>query len=121
MYSSLYSNIWGVPSSTITGTDADGNLTINVSSVELNTNHQSIGPGENPSDFQSQLIIELEKRGKSAPSMEKRTELIQHEHSLGHFGREAIFKKLWSNNIWWPKFEVIFKMSLTIAMLAIDS
>jgi hypothetical protein len=49
------------------------------------------------------LAIELEKRGKQSPSTEaERLELIQREHSFGHFGREAIFKQLFNKGYWWP-------------------
>jgi hypothetical protein len=49
------------------------------------------------------LAIELEKRGKQSPSTEaERIELIQREHSFGHFGREAIFKQLFNKGYWWP-------------------
>jgi len=49
------------------------------------------------------LLIELEKRGKRAPaSMEERHQLIEKEHSLGHFGKDVIFRKLYDQDIWWP-------------------
>ena len=103
LYASMYSNTWGVPSTTMMSTDADGNLVVNCHAVGTRSKPKSIpsvGPGGNPLDL---ITIELEKRGMKAPPESKRFELIQREHSLGHFGREAIFKKLWSKNIWWPK------------------
>ena len=113
LYASMYSNTWGVPSTTMMSTDADGNLLINCHAVSTRSKSKvksSVAPGGNPSDLtgkhidsQKTLLIELEKRGKSAPPEQQRYELIQREHALGHFGREAIFQKLWSKNIWWPK------------------
>ena len=48
-------------------------------------------------------MIEMEKRGKSAPSTEvERTMLIRNQHELGHFGREATYKALYNKDIWWP-------------------
>jgi transposase InsO family protein len=45
----------------------------------------------------------MEKSGKRIPpTKEERTALIEKEHSLGHFGRDAIFSSLFDNhNIWW--------------------
>ena len=113
LYASLYSNTWGVPSTTLMSTDADGNLVINCHAVSTRSKsklNSSVASGGNPLDLngkhidsQKTLLIELEKRGKIAPPEQDRYELIQHEHSFGHFGREAIFKKLWSKSIWWPK------------------
>ena len=50
------------------------------------------------------LAIELEKRGKQAPlTSEARVGLIAKEHALGHFGRKAIFDKLFlERGYWWP-------------------
>lgn len=49
------------------------------------------------------LQVELEKRGKIAPAEASRRELIEREHAFGHFGREAIYKKLYNSGFWWPK------------------
>ena len=58
-------------------------------------------PGEDP-DRDATLLVEMEKRGKTCPATkEERRALIEKEHAFGHFGREAIFKKLWSKGIWW--------------------
>ena len=49
------------------------------------------------------LRIEMEKRGKTVPPPADRERLIQQQHALGHFGRDAIFKKLYDqDNLWWP-------------------
>jgi transposase InsO family protein len=51
----------------------------------------------------SDLIVELERRGKRCPSSDaERSELIKRAHSLGHFGREALFRRLFNDNFWWP-------------------
>ena len=49
------------------------------------------------------LAIECEKRGKQCPeSDEEKNALIEKEHVFGHFGRDAMFKKLWEKGYWWP-------------------
>jgi len=50
------------------------------------------------------LLVELERRGKKMPKSDtERKELISKAHLFGHFGREAIFKKLWNQGHWWPR------------------
>ena len=54
-------------------------------------------------DKELKLIVELERRGKIAPSTrEERLKLIDEEHQRGHFGRDAIYRKLFAANHWWP-------------------
>jgi transposase InsO family protein len=50
------------------------------------------------------LAVEMEKRGKTAPSStaDKRA-LIKKQHLFGHFGREAIYRALFDAGRWWPK------------------
>ncbi len=49
------------------------------------------------------LAVELEKRGKTCPSSEhEKQALIEKQHALGHFGREAIYKALLNAGHWWP-------------------
>jgi len=51
----------------------------------------------------SDLIVELERRGKRCPaSTLERHELISKAHAYGHFGREAIFRRLFTDGYWWP-------------------
>ena len=51
----------------------------------------------------AELIVELETRGKRCPpSAAERSELIQLAHIVGHFGREAIFRRLFADGYWWP-------------------
>ncbi|HVW99438.1 MAG TPA: DDE-type integrase/transposase/recombinase, partial [Candidatus Babeliaceae bacterium] len=51
----------------------------------------------------SSLLIEVEKKGKICPdSIEKRKALVSSAHHFGHFGRDAMFKQLWSKGYWWP-------------------
>jgi len=53
---------------------------------------------------QLDLLIELEKRGMTSPPTElERTDLIEREHALGHFGIDAIYKSIYAKGIWWPK------------------
>ena len=127
LYTSMYSKTWGVPSLHLLSTDADGNLRVNCQIVDVQMEeakyaideilqdvqdaaqqHQQqltspVAPGGNPLDLQKLLVKELEKRGMKAPHESNRIKIIEEEHVLGHFGREAIFKKLWSKNLWWPK------------------
>ena len=49
------------------------------------------------------LAVELEKRGKVSPDAKSRDDMIEQEHAFGHFGREAIYKKLYERGFWWPK------------------
>ena len=49
------------------------------------------------------LAIALENRGKKCPASDaEKRDLIEKEHAFGHFGREAIYKKLYSKDYWWP-------------------
>ena len=49
------------------------------------------------------LAVELERRGKRCPSSDaERSELITQAHSFGHFGREAVFRRLFNDGFWWP-------------------
>ena len=49
------------------------------------------------------MIIEMEKRGKTVPSSDvEKLLLIQKEHDVGHFGREAVYKALFNRGYWWP-------------------
>jgi hypothetical protein len=54
-------------------------------------------------DFKMKLALLMESKGKTIPATEQeRLQLIQQEHSLGHFGRDAIFNALMDENYWWP-------------------
>jgi transposase InsO family protein len=48
------------------------------------------------------LIVELERRGKRAAPKQERPALINKFHLAGHFGRDAIFNKMYSKGYWWP-------------------
>jgi transposase InsO family protein len=49
------------------------------------------------------LAVELERRGKTCPPSEvERLDFIKKVHSFGHFGREAIFRRLFNDGFWWP-------------------
>lgn len=47
------------------------------------------------------LAVELERRGKRAPPESERVKLIEDAHLFGHFGRDALFKKLYNSGHWW--------------------
>ena len=58
---------------------------------------------DNIEQQQHNLLVEMEKRGKTSPSTTAaKRELIVNEHLFGHFGRDAIFKSLFNKNYWWP-------------------
>jgi transposase InsO family protein len=67
----------------------------------------SLGEGsaeaESESEAQTRLMIELEKRGKSSPPEAQRRILVHEYHLRGHFGRDAVYKKLFADGYWWPK------------------
>lgn len=111
MFQAAYATapVWGV----------DGSLTtapLQLSATQLvgeRAADQSAGqPQAQPDDTQiplsaaapsSDLIVELERRGKRCPSSDdERSELIKDAHALGHFGREAIFRRLFNDGFWWP-------------------
>lgn len=109
MFHAAYSTcpVWGV----------DGILPTSPLELELNgsslvgegdADHSAPQPASSvPSQIQStsesDLIVELERRGKRCPSSEmERSVLIQKVHSFGHFGREAIFRRLFNDGFWWP-------------------
>jgi len=49
------------------------------------------------------MQIELEKRGKAAPPTAERGTLVHEYHLRGHFGRDAVYKKLYADGHWWPR------------------
>ena len=49
------------------------------------------------------LQIELERRGKTAPPEDDRRRLVSEYHLRGHFGRDAVYKKLYADGFWWPR------------------
>jgi hypothetical protein len=51
---------------------------------------------------QAKLLVEMELRGKKVPAVAEREELIEDEHLMGHFGRDALYKKLYHKGYWWP-------------------
>ena len=49
------------------------------------------------------LMVELEKRGKTCPdSEEEKVELIKKHHLFGHFGRDGVYRSLFNAGYWWP-------------------
>jgi hypothetical protein len=54
-------------------------------------------------DLIVKLAEQMELKGKTIPNTEEeRLQLIQQEHSLGHFGRDAIVNALMDEDYWWP-------------------
>ncbi|HVX00123.1 MAG TPA: RNase H-like domain-containing protein, partial [Candidatus Babeliaceae bacterium] len=80
---------------------SNNSLTVSSESVHVN----------NPANMD--LAVELEKRGKVAPSdPDERLRLISDAHLFGHFGREAIFKRLWHQGYWWPDMRAVITNEL---------
>jgi hypothetical protein len=46
--------------------------------------------------------FEAYRHGKSIPDEENRILLLEQQHALGHFGVNAVVKKLWHDGYWWP-------------------
>jgi hypothetical protein len=73
------------------------------------------------------LAVELEKRGKRSPATEaEKVALIELEHALGHFGRDAIYTALWNKNWWWFKMrsqilEVIRECDACMAFVVVQA
>ena len=42
-------------------------------------------------------------KGKSVPVVERRRDMIQQAHLMGHFGLQQVFLKIWHDGFWWPK------------------
>jgi transposase InsO family protein len=99
-------------------TDENGNLMVNQSSPSPIVAHTAAsvseaGGGEQRRSSQPNsngvdphlidLAVELERRGMKAPQESERIKLIEQIHFAGgHFGRDAIFRALWSKKLWWP-------------------
>jgi len=127
MFAAQYKNsVWGVPSNirfeyspSMVDTTSS-----NFSALQENSSSITLQPldvtGEISSSEQQQtqvnqsdgalhdrafveLQAEMERRGKQLPPLQDRVRLIKEQHELGHFGRDAIFKKLYEHlNLWWP-------------------
>jgi len=112
MFTSLYPSTWGVMDETSAATlkrflpeapkVVDEEI-VPVVSTSLSRR------GEDGSINISALTLEevtilMEESGKIIPeTVEEQTEMIEQEHMLGHFGRDAVFKKLYAKGYWWPK------------------
>jgi transposase InsO family protein len=125
MYAALYPTTWGVPTADVMSTDADGNLRVNfalsstVAQAVASLSEAGGGvsrplPQSTICSAQSMqvnvvqkdhmdLAVELERRGMKAPPEQDRLSIIEKLHfSGGHFGRDAIYRSLWSKKVWWP-------------------
>ena len=105
MYGSAYQHcpIWGVDGKLLTspisagGGAANAGLTLAGATIENQASDDN-----NVVDDDSNLVTELEKRGKTCPPLEERMDIIAKAHAFGHFGREAVFMKIWHQGYWWP-------------------
>jgi hypothetical protein len=60
-------------------------------------------PTTAPIDDANKLLVELERRGKTAPATDQeKIQLIDAEHQRGHFGRDSIYRALYRAGHWWP-------------------
>jgi len=103
------SPVWGVA-----GTLPSAPLQINASSLvgeedadqsaaSTTSSQQNLTSVSSQLASESDLAVELERRGKRCPPTEvERSELIKKAHSFGHFGREAVFRRLFNDGFWWP-------------------
>ena len=123
MYTSLYPKTWGVPDADATcspfrllGGEGITVSTVNTEQDDMAEVDDEKGSVDDTSDIDdekgsvdsdlsinSDLLIELEKRGKISPPIAERLEMISKEHEFGHFGRDAIYKKLFMKGYWWEK------------------
>ena len=113
MFAAQYHNsVWGIPSnirfegiasaSVDEPLPPDKSLFLPVKSFSLE-GERSESSDDQEDRSMVQLRAEMERRGKSIPLPEDRTQLIAQQHQLGHFGRDAIYKKLFDHhNLWWP-------------------
>ena len=71
--------------------------------IEVAPSTSPAAPSSSIEDQELKLLVELERRGKIAPAThDERIKLIDAEHQRGHFGRDAIYLKLYKANYWWP-------------------
>jgi len=56
-------------------------------------------------ELHSDLLTKLmsETKGKTIPELAHRQQLVANAHAFGHFGRDAIYQKLYHDGFWWPK------------------
>jgi hypothetical protein len=45
----------------------------------------------------------MERRGKRCPLADQWQTLVHEYHQAGHFGRDAVYNKLYADGYWWPK------------------
>jgi RNase H-like domain found in reverse transcriptase/Reverse transcriptase (RNA-dependent DNA polymerase)/Integrase zinc binding domain/Integrase core domain/Chromo (CHRromatin Organisation MOdifier) domain/Retrotransposon gag protein/Zinc knuckle len=71
--------------------------------LELQSNDDLEIDSDESNNDRELLLLAMEKRGKKVPPENERVNLIQTAHAFGHFGRDAIYKKLFFDGYWWPK------------------
>ena len=118
MYERLYSNpTWGVPQTIRFSADLmkefaaapeefDDKGRPNLRRMQLRSSNENKSESKDltESELKGFLLMEGERRGKRIIEDESiQLEIIREEHHLGHFGRDAIYSKLYSEHgIWWP-------------------
>jgi len=108
MYTTKYAGKpWGVPANirfadpVIIEQDTSSAETIQVRPIVVDSSSEEKDPLED--NLKLKLMAQMELKGKTIPASEEdRIKLIQQEHSLGHFGRDAIFNALMDEDYWWP-------------------
>ena len=76
---------------------------LNLEVAPLSLENSSPTPSFSLSSAQeSQLILDMETRGKIIPPAADRDDFIEQEHDFGHFGRDALYSKLLHRGYWWP-------------------
>ena len=103
---------------TTTGTTVNGNGTTSKATSLSNTTDTVSADGATATAYDAnastllmnddamKLSYLMECKGKVIPAVEARVPLINHNHSMGHFGRDSIFKQLFNQGYWWPNMRV---------------
>jgi transposase InsO family protein len=96
----------------ITRTISVRTATLSSAGVDIEHKYDKADPVPNVSNVSSpptpvienetKLLVELERRGKTAPDNDERQPLIDAEHQRGHFGRDSIYRALYRAGYWWP-------------------
>ena len=124
MYASVYDDgVWGVPLKlnnngrkimdsirAINDANTTGTGSVPVSAVTTTSTTpalRNLGEGSSAPTTSLHQPTDLEllaiAKGKTIPTVGERQAILEHEHSLGHWGRDAMFKSLWyKKNMWWP-------------------
>jgi transposase InsO family protein len=113
MYGEAYSSsdTWGVNPRFPSAPPTD----ISIKALDLvdRGEREASAPSASSSSAASNLQVELEKRGKKSPSSdEEKQSMIAQEHAMGHFGVEAVYRKLYHKGWWWPQMRTMILQQL---------